>query len=97
MELLNFREKIDTIDKEILDLILKRMDISNDVAKFKIQNDIGILDVTRENEVINSRFEYLKSLGIEDIEFINALFGIILIKSKQIQGNLLDEIEHNSI
>ncbi|MDA3855593.1 MAG: chorismate mutase [Candidatus Woesearchaeota archaeon] len=88
-DLSELRLRIDEIDKEISNLVVKRMDASKEIAKLKIENDLIVLDPNRENEIINNQYEYLKNLGIDDLNFINAFFGIIMIKSKQIQNELV--------
>lgn len=88
-DLEELRRRIDVFDKEILELVFQRMKKSKEIAKLKIKNDLGVLDINRENELINSRYDFLKNLGIDDLNFINAFFGIIMIKSKQIQNELI--------
>ena len=83
------RNKVDEIDKSILKLIFERMKLSEKVAEFKSVNGNQVLDAKRESEVINNRFEMLKELGIEDKEFVQALYGVIMIKSKIIQSEYL--------
>lgn len=95
-DLSNYRDSIDSIDKNILELISQRMNISKEIAKFKLKNKINVLDSNRESEIMNARFEILKELGISDKEFVEALFGVILIKSKIVQNEYLDEIKNEN-
>lgn len=46
------REQIDGIDTEMVSLLSKRMQISENIANVKAQGNIAILDSNRENEVI---------------------------------------------
>ena len=51
--ILALREKIDTLDEEIIQLLKKRMRISREVGKLKEKLDIPVEDKNRENEIID--------------------------------------------
>ncbi len=48
------RKDINEVNKEILDLFIKRMEISKDIAIYKMENNIPILDRKREEEVLQN-------------------------------------------
>ena len=50
MDLLELRGKIDEIDAQIVDLYEKRMDISKQVAEYKIETGKQVFDKVREEE-----------------------------------------------
>lgn len=52
MTLKNLRNEIDKIDTELIDLFVKRMDISKQVAEKKRDSGTPILNATREKEVL---------------------------------------------
>ena len=54
------RAEIDAIDREIVALFERRMQVVVDVARIKKENGIAILDATREKEVITKVQSYLK-------------------------------------
>ena len=54
------RAEIDAIDREIVALFERRMQVVVDVARIKKENGIAILDATREKEVIAKVQSYLK-------------------------------------
>ena len=58
MDLLEIRDKIDVIDKEIVELFEKRMKLSGDVADYKIENGKEVLDTRREKEKISKVKSY---------------------------------------
>ena len=41
-ELENLRERIDTIDKELIALFEERMNVVNDIAEYKIKNKLSL-------------------------------------------------------
>ena len=52
------RKEIDKIDKELMYLFEKRMDIAINVAEYKKENNLPILNSTRERrEVIDKNIE----------------------------------------
>ena len=54
------RAEIDAIDREIVALFERRMQVVVDVARIKKENGIAILDASREKEVIDKVQSYLK-------------------------------------
>ena len=54
------RAEIDVIDREIVALFERRMQVVVDVARIKKENGIAILDASREKEVIAKVQSYLK-------------------------------------
>ena len=54
------RAEIDAIDREIVALFERRMQVVVDVARIKKENGIAILDANREKEVITKVQAYLK-------------------------------------
>lgn len=54
------RAEIDAIDREIVALFERRMQVVVDVARIKKENGIAILDENREKEVIAKVQSYLK-------------------------------------
>lgn len=54
------RAEIDAIDREIVVLFERRMQVVVDVARIKKENGLAILDASREKEVIAKVQSYLK-------------------------------------
>ena len=54
------RQKIDSIDRQIVALFEERTNVVEEVAKIKLENDIPILDSDREEQVILKVQSYLK-------------------------------------
>lgn len=52
MDLSELRVQIDAIDKDIVELYEKRMDICRQVAEYKIENGKKVFDKVREEEKI---------------------------------------------
>ena len=52
MELSEIREKINAVDDQLLDLFLKRMELAEEVAAYKNEHHLPILNKQREREVL---------------------------------------------
>ena len=71
MDLLELREKIDTIDAQIVELYERRMEISRQVAEYKINTGKKVLDRQREQEklakVKNLTHNAFNRRGVEEL------------------------------
>ncbi len=52
MDLSELREQINEIDSEMLKLFLRRMEVAENVAEYKRQNGLPVLDAERERELL---------------------------------------------
>ena len=93
MDLTSLREQIDEIDAQIVSLYEKRMDVSRQVAEYKIETGKKVFDKAREEEKLRKvkslTHNEFNSLGIEE------LFEQIMSMSRKLQYRLLSE--HGSI
>ena len=89
MDLLELRQQIDAIDEQIVDLYEKRMDISRQVAEYKIGTGKKVFDKQREME----KLAKVKSLTHNDFNShgIEELFEQIMSMSRKLQYKLLAE------
>lgn len=60
------RAEIDAIDREIVALFERRMQVVVEVAQIKKENGIAILDANREKEVIQKVQSYLKEATLKE-------------------------------
>ncbi|MCR5420302.1 MAG: chorismate mutase [Lachnospiraceae bacterium] len=82
------REKIDEIDKQMAELFVKRMQCSKDVAEYKKENGIPILDSGREKIVLDKNEEYINDFEIKP--YYRQLMQDIMDISKQYQHSILE-------
>lgn len=89
MDLTDLREQIDNIDKQIVELYEQRMDISRQVAEYKIETGKKVFDKEREEEKLRKvkslTHTEFNSLGIEE------LFEQIMSMSRKLQYKMLTE------
>ncbi|MBQ5746839.1 MAG: chorismate mutase [Clostridia bacterium] len=81
MDIKELRQRIDKIDDEILSLFLERMDISLDVAKYKRENSLPIVNKEREREILK---EIKKKAGDKE-DYACQLFTKLMELSKAAQ------------
>ena len=87
MDLSQLRQQIDTIDRQIVDLYEKRMDVSRQVAEYKIETGKKVFDKQREQEKIAG----VKALTLNDFNShgVEELFEQIMSMSRKLQYQLL--------
>ena len=85
MDLLELRNEIDKIDDELVPLLLKRMDISRQVAEYKVQRGIPVLNEQREQEVLEL---VAKNCG-EQGEAMKTIFSAIMDASRALQHKII--------
>ena len=54
MDLMEIRGKLDTIDRQIVELYEQRMDLCADVAAYKIETGKRVFDKEREQQKLNA-------------------------------------------
>ncbi len=81
MNLEDIRKDIDQIDKQLVELILKRMDCSRRVAQYKKDNDLPVLDASREAAILDKVAE----MGGEHGDAMRMIYSAIMEQSKALQ------------
>jgi len=95
MDLKDLRDEIDQIDKEILRLFVKLMDVVKKVAEFKKQNNLPVLQGGREKEVIEN-IKKLSPPHLADgaaVLFENIMDISKALQQQEIHSNFLMEPE----
>lgn len=86
-DLEKMREEIDVIDREILEAFRKRMALSAEIAKYKKDNNIPVLDVDREKAKLD---KIAKNVEDELSAFTSKLYLTLADLSKQYQKKLFN-------
>lgn len=89
MDLTDLREQIDVIDQQIVELYERRMDISRQVAEYKIETGKKVFDKEREEEKLRK----VKSLTSDEFgrHGVEELFEQIMSMSRKLQYKMLAE------
>ena len=86
MKLNNLRDQIDSIDREIVELFKSRMAVSAQIAEYKRENDMPVLDSAREEALLMKISELA---GDELDEYAQRLYATILEISRYYQSKKL--------
>ncbi|MCH5202284.1 MAG: chorismate mutase [Oscillospiraceae bacterium] len=79
------RQEINSIDKELLALFIKRMDCARDVGNYKKANNIPILNTDREQEILDRIFQQGGEYGYA----AQLLYSNIMELSRALQHNIV--------
>ena len=77
------RDKINLIDKELVELIEQRMEIVTSIAEYKKKNNMEIHDSNREKVVIERAKALLKDENLG--EYLTVFFESLMAVSRQYQ------------
>ena len=86
MNIEELRGNIDKVDEKIVELMKERLDVASQIAEYKRQNNISVLDKARERELLNRVSDLA---GEEYSSEIRTLFNDIMSISRARQSRLL--------
>lgn len=86
------RDQIDQLDDEIMSRMASRMKISEQIGQYKRDNNVTILQVTRWEEIIQTRVAMAKAMGIDE-GFMRDLLRLVHHESIQIQERIMNKVE----
>ena len=90
MNLTDYRNRIDEIDRILLNTLEERMRIAEEIAKFKVNNGLPINDPDREAELLGK----IEEASAPDMAAYNkALFEVIIDMSKDHQRKTVGNIK----
>ena len=67
--LTNFRDQIDQIDSQLIELLAKRFEVVKQVGMYKKEHNIPPLQSTRWQEVLETRMQHARDIAL-DAEFV---------------------------
>ena len=88
MELTELRREIDAIDRELVELLERRMDMAAGVAQYKMTRGLPVLDAGREAEKLDAIRAMCRP---ETRSHIAGLFGHIMAASRAYQTSLMEQ------
>ncbi len=87
MDIKDYRDQLDVLDAQLVELFCRRMEICGDVARWKKENGKPIFDRTRERDKLNTVGELSK----EEFEpYVRCMFRSLFGYSRSYQHKLLD-------
>ena len=85
------RAMIDSLDRDILQIVAKRMALVGEVAAYKRLNRLKVRDATREREILADRVSRAEELGLPRGE-MESIFRLLLRASRDHQATLRAEV-----
>jgi len=89
--LLELRAALDALDHELLDLLVRRMDIVAEVAARKRSHRVRIRDLARERRILEDRCARAEELGLSP-DSIESVFRQLMLMSRERQAALRAEV-----
>ncbi len=89
------RQKIDRVDRQLLELFMERMGYCSQVADYKRSVGMPVLDVKREKEVLDAKMELLRNPELKDEVY--TFFSSIMAISRNLQKRRLSDIPREDI
>ncbi len=85
----SIREDFEAMDRNILILLHKRMELSKQMSYLKKQNQLPVIDLNQWNRQLENRLMENEGFGV-DPNFLTSIFNLIHEESIRIQNQ-----EHN--
>jgi chorismate mutase/prephenate dehydrogenase len=89
--LLELRRALDTLDHELLDLLVRRMEVVEEIAARKRSNRVRIRDLDRERRILDDRCTRAESLGLP-ADSIESIWRQLMLMSRERQAALRAEV-----
>lgn len=83
------REKIDAADRDILEMLARRMALVEKIGEYKKLNNVTILQMDRWNEIFRTRPEWAAKMGMNET-FIAELYKLIHLESIRKQTEIME-------
>ncbi|NPE26555.1 chorismate mutase [Methanococcoides sp. SA1] len=80
-EILALRTEIDNLDKEIIQLLEDRFELTKEIGEIKKSENIQVKDNNREEQIIENR---ISQTGLNE-KFITKIFSTIMEESRRLQ------------
>jgi len=88
-QLEQYREQINSIDYQLIELLAKRMAIVENIGYYKNENHISILQLRRWKDIIKTRCEFGENMGLSSV-FIKEILQLVHKESVMRQSEIID-------
>ena len=93
-ELEGYRRQIDAIDAQLVELFLRRMEVTGAVGRYKQERGLPVLDAERERRVIAGKTEQIGDTARR--ADVAALYETIMGRSRRQQRQLVRELRRRA-
>ena len=84
------RNRIDSIDNELLEILSARAAIAKEIGKYKKANNVTAFQINRWSQIMEDRIKLGNKIGLNDV-FVKTLLQLIHEDSVRIQTEIMDE------
>ena len=88
----SLRKEIDELDDDIFQKIASRMNVADQIGKYKRDNSVTILQVDRWEEIVNKRISLGVAMGLDD-NFVKNYLKLIHKESIRRQNLVMNEVQ----
>ena len=88
-KLQRWREELDTLDDQIVSLFSRRFAICREVAGYKKQTGIPMMQTARVQEVKQRAAERGRARGLRPV-FVTALYDLVIDEACQLEDEIID-------
>lgn len=88
--LMGLREQIDSLDREILQLLSERMNVAEKIGRIKRDNDVRILQTARWEDIMERVLMSSHSLGLSE-NFLRTMLDAVHVESIEHQNRIMKE------
>jgi chorismate mutase len=88
-KLTEFRRQLDEMDEQLVTLLARRLNICREVAAYKIEAQIPMMQHARVKEVIQRAAQNGKSKGLSE-SFVAALYTLIIDEACRIEDEIIE-------
>lgn len=88
--LMGLREQIDSLDREILQLLSERMNVAEKIGRIKRDNDVRILQSARWENIMERVLMSSHSLGLSE-NFLRTMLDAVHVESIEHQNRIMKE------
>ena len=85
-----FRNEIDTIDKAIILLISKRIEVIKKIGEYKKEYNLPVYNPEREKEVITSRNDLARGLNLDE-KFVENIIRQIIEEAHNVENRIVSK------
>lgn len=89
-DLSDLRSQIDGLDNDLLELLAKRMRVSQEIGQYKKEHDMTVLQTSRYDDILTRRIKQAEGLGM-DAEFMKVVLEAIHEESIRKQMEVLNK------
>jgi chorismate mutase len=88
-QLEQLREQIDEVDRELIEVITRRMNLVAQVGEYKKSNNLTVFQIERWKKVFKTRAEWAQAMNLNP-EFVKEVFKLIHTESINKQTEIME-------